>query len=205
VDRDYYETVYTSLRWTLLFLTHTRRSVVEQSKLKLDARLQEFLKNSPAEDQKVFDDSRRKVWKIIQDANAAHDERYPEKAPGSEQKLVDTIKAGCQAASETAYEYVKILDVMVGQTPEYVALAYGAVKILLVCQTNYEEMKQNVHTYLLKIKTKFQMIDHLTCYMPTARLVDAITRLYDLFHRFVAKALKFYNRSRLSLSTFHSQ
>jgi hypothetical protein len=108
---------------------------------------------------------------------------------------------GFAQRSETAYEYAQILDVMVGQAPEYVALAYGAVKILLVAQVNYEEMKQNVEGYMDKIRIKFQMIDHLTAYLPTERLVNTIAKMYDFFNRFLAKALKFYTRSRISEHT----
>ncbi|KAF4625134.1 hypothetical protein G7Y89_g13035 [Cudoniella acicularis] len=185
---------WSAKKWTETIM---KRDIVERSRLKLDTRLYEFLKESQVEDQKMFEDTRNKVAKIIQHVKVKHDERYPEGAPDSEPTLVEMFKAGCREASETAYEYVQILDVMVSQAPEYVALAYGAVKILLVAQINYEDMKQNVESYLLKIKTKFQMIDHLTCYVPTARLVDAIATLYELFYRFVAKALKFYTRSRL--------
>ncbi|PMD32524.1 hypothetical protein L207DRAFT_440196 [Hyaloscypha variabilis F] len=108
------------------------------------------------------------------------------------------VKSSLRAASEVAYEYVQILDVMVGQAPEYVSLAYGAVKILLVVQVNYEEMKQSVASYMEKIKTKFELIDHLTAYLPTDRLVGAMAKMYDFFNRFLAKALKFYTRSRTS-------
>jgi uncharacterized MAPEG superfamily protein len=94
---------------------------------------------------------------------------------------------------------------MVGQAPEYVSLAYGAVKILLVVQVNYEEMKQNVEGYMDKIKTKFQMIDHLTTYLPTERLVAAIAKMYDFFNRFLAKALKFYTRGKISKEALYLQ
>jgi hypothetical protein len=166
-------------------------------------RLRDFLEIARPEDRKAFEDSRSKVLDIIKQVKAKHDVRYPEKTPGSDQKLIETVKAGCRAASETAYEYAQILDVMVGQAPEYVALAYGAVKLLLVVQINYEEMKQNVEEYLEKIKTKFSMIDHLTTYFPTARLVKAITRMCDFFQTFLAKALKFYTRSRLSMYLYN--
>jgi hypothetical protein len=136
----------------------------------------------------------------MKDAKSKHDARYPERTPDSKQKLIEAVKASCRAASETAYEYAKILDVMVGQAPEYVALAYGAVKILLVAQINYEDVKQNTESYMEKIRTKFQIVGHLTSYIPAARLVEAITRMYDFFLRFLARALKFYTRSRLSSS-----
>jgi hypothetical protein len=172
--------------------------MVQNSKAKLDIRLKEFLKDAPAAEKNAVEVSRSKVLQVLQEATSAHDKRYPKKEPGSERELVETIKSGMRAASETAWEYVQILDVMVGQAPEYVSLAYGAVKILLVVQVNYEEMKQNVEGYMEKIKTKFQMIDHLTTYLPTERLVAAIAKMYGFFNRFLAKALKFYTRSKIS-------
>jgi len=136
--------------------------------------------------------------KIMQDTTAAHDKGYAKGQPGSAKALADTVKDGFRAATETAYQYAQILDVMVGQAPEYIALAYGAVKTLLVAQVNYEEMKQKFEGYMDKIRIKFQMIDHLTAYLPTERLVNTIAKMYDLFNRFLAKALKFYTRSRIS-------
>ena len=86
-----------------------------------------------------------------------------------------------RAASETAYDYVKILDVILAKAPEYVSLAYGAVKKNLVVQVNYEEMKQNVEGYMNKSGRNFQMIDHLTAYLPTERLADTIVKMYEIF------------------------
>lgn len=58
--------------------------------------------------------------------------------------VAELLKQGWHASSAVAYEYVKILDVMVGQAPEYVGLAYGAINILPVAQVNNEEMKGKV-------------------------------------------------------------
>ncbi|KAE8382694.1 hypothetical protein BDV26DRAFT_288257 [Aspergillus bertholletiae] len=83
------------------------------------------------------------------------------------------------------------------QAPEYVFLVYGAVKLLLVVQVNHSEMKQHVEEYINRIKTKFDTMDLVTTYFPFTRLVQAIGRLFDSFHRFLAKALKIYTRSHL--------
>jgi hypothetical protein len=96
-----------------------------------------------------------------------------------------------------------MLDVMVGQAPEYVALAYGAIKIILVVQINYTELKLKVREYMDQIKGKFDIIDHLTAYIPTVHLVKAISQAYTLFSRFLAKAVKYYTQSRLS-KYFHA-
>lgn len=179
-------------------LISIHRDFVVSSKAKLDLRVSEFLSQCNETERESLQTSRIKVLDIIQDAKEAHYKRFPTPSPGSERNLVEKIKFGCKAASETAYEYSQILDVMVGQAPEYVALAYGAIKILLVIQINYQEMKKQVEQYMGRIKTKFDMIDHLTHYIPTARLVDAISRIYDLFTRFLAKAVKYYSQNRAS-------
>ena len=175
------------------------RSIVQTSKAKLDRRLDEFLETAKPEERKTYEDSRSRILDIMRQAKEAHDIKYSTRSPDSERSLVDMIKAGCRAASETAYEYTQIMDVLVSQAPEYVALAYGAVKLLLVVQVNYEEMKQNVEQYMVTIKTKFCMTDHLTTYFPSGPLVETIGRMYESFQRFLAKALKFYTRSRLSM------
>jgi hypothetical protein len=151
------------------------------------------------EEQTQYEETRTKVLDIMKQAKAAH-EIKPPGGSDSEKSLVESIKARWRVASETAYEYTQIMDVLMGQAPEYVALAYGAVKILLVVQVNYEEMKQNVEEYMYTIRTKFCMIDHLTTYSPSGQLVAAVGKAYDGFQRFLAKALKFYTRSRFSMS-----
>jgi kynureninase len=97
-----------------------------------------------------------------------------------------------------AYEYVKILDYMVGSAPEYLGLAYGAIKILLVAQINNEEVKEKVKGYLEQIQSKFRDIDHLTAYMPSSRLITLIAEVYCLFSVFLRKAIKHYTQHRLS-------
>ena len=49
-----------------------------------------------------------------------------------------------------------------------------------------------------RIKSKFDMVDHLTLYLPTRQLADAISQMYHLFNRFLSKVVKFYMQSRIS-------
>lgn len=142
-----------------------------------------------------YEESRQNLLKIVQQAQDAHDNRYSD---NPRQGMLGRIKNGCQKVSEVAYPYTQIMDVFVGQAPDYVGLVYGAVKILLVAQISHGELKEKVKENMEMIKTKFEIMDHLTSYHPTEQLVQALGRFYDCFQRFVAKALKFYCRSRLS-------
>lgn len=119
-------------------------------------------------------------------------------ALGSDVSLSGKLKSAWQSANEVAYEYVKILDVMVGQAPEYVGLAYGAVKIIMVVQINHQEVMQKCKDYLEQIKVKFDIIDHLATYITSSQLVNLVAQLYSLFYSFLAKAVKYYTQSRLS-------
>lgn len=90
------------------------------------------------------------------------------------------------------------MDVLFSQTPEYAALAWAVIKLLLAIQVNYEELKAKILTHLEHIKIRFDIIDHLTAYIPTAHLVELVAKVYNLFYRFLAKAIKFYTGSRFS-------
>ena len=128
--------------------------------------------------------------------------RYPESADKSRQtrreRAQAKIRAGYKTFSEATYEYSKIMDMLVSQAPEYVALAWGAIKIVLVIQINHEELKQKVKDYMEQIKLKFEMIDHLTDFIPRENLVAAVAKVYELFSRFLAKAVKYYSMNMSS-------
>ncbi|KAE8392938.1 hypothetical protein BDV23DRAFT_181087 [Aspergillus alliaceus] len=109
--------------------------------------------------------------------------------------MIEATKAGCSAASATAYEYTKIIDIFVGQAQIMWPWVYGAFKVLLVARVNHTEMKQNVEEHMATSKAKFEIVDHLTTYLPSQRLVQTIGKLYDCFQRFLAKALKFYSKN----------
>jgi hypothetical protein len=136
---------------------------------------------------------------IIENSQETYDKQYGGgQNPSSEQKFIKIFKKNCQEAAEIAFEFSKILDSMVQGAPDFVALAYGVVKILLYAQVNSQELKVNILKYMERIKTTFDMVDHLTVYIPSANLVNAVTQMYGLFNRFLAKAIRMYTRNRLS-------
>ena len=140
----------------------------------------------------------------MKSAQSEQERRYPEPEDESRQtrrqKAQIKIRDGCRAFSEVTYEYSKIMDALVGQAPEYVSLVWGAMKIILVTQINHEELKQKVKQCMEQIKLKFEMIDHLTELTPRANLVAAVAKVYELFSRFLAKAVKYYSMNMSSES-----
>jgi F0F1-type ATP synthase membrane subunit b/b' len=98
----------------------------------LNRRVQEFLVQADASERNSLEQSRSQYMSILANAKEQQQKQRPDKVAGTEKTLKEYIKDGCAAVTETAYEYTQMLDDMVGQAPEYVALAYGAIKIFLV-------------------------------------------------------------------------
>jgi hypothetical protein len=179
------------------------RIVVKESKNKLESSVSEFLRVADAGERQRFEETQMRLQVIIDKVHKEHRNQYTEKA-ATEQSLVERFKSRCKAASETVYQYSQIMDVLFSQTPEYAALAWAVIKLLLAIQVNYEELKAKILTHLEQIKTGFDIIDRLTAYIPTAHLVELVAKVYNLFYRFLAKAIKFYTGSRFSkLSSCH--
>lgn len=151
-----------------------------------------------AEEQEILASSREKVLHIRGEALTAS--KQGSATSGDDETFGERVRTAWRATTDVAYEYVQMLDVVVGQAPEYVGLAYGAIKIILVVQVNHEEVKRKVKDYLEQVQLKFKIIDHLTSYIPSSQLVTLVAQAYSLFYRFLAKAVKYYTQSRPSRS-----
>ncbi|KAH8703647.1 hypothetical protein BGW36DRAFT_423200 [Talaromyces proteolyticus] len=188
---------WTSKQWTNAIL---ERDTIQISENKLQSRLDEFLLQASPSEVEAYEKSRKNLLSIVKTAQDAYEKRYPNSQnPTVAKKFIEMFKAQCREAAEIAFEFSKILDTIVQQAPTFVSVAYGAIKILLYAEINSQELKSNVHKYMKRIKVTFDMVDHLTVYMPTANLVNAVAQMYGLFNRFLAKAIKLYTRNRLKL------
>ena len=177
---------------------------MQDSHPRLQRRISEFLVRASAADRQELETGRARLLEAMKSAQSEQETRYPaddESNQTRRQRAQTKIRAGCRAFSEVTYEYSKIMDTLANQAPEYVSLAWGAMKIILVTQINHEELKQKVKQYMEHIKLKFEMIDHLTELVPRANLVAAVAKVYELFSRFLAKAVKYYSMNMSSEST----
>lgn len=175
------------------------RDFIQASESKLQSRLDEFLLQASSSELEAYEKSRENLLLIIENTHEKYDKQYgSDQDPSTEMKFIKIFKKSCQEAAEIAFEFSKILDTMVQAAPTFVALAYGVVKILLYAQINSQELKANILKYMERIKATFDMVDHLTVYIPSANLVNAVTQMYGLFNRFLAKAIRMYTKNRLS-------
>ena len=94
------------------------------------------------------------------------------KAALNKQQSRKTILKGMERFSTVALEYSKLLDVVMNQCPEYVALAWGVVKLLLVANINHSKLKQNVESHLVSIGEQLGLVNQLIAYSPTDKMVE---------------------------------
>lgn len=88
------------------------------------------------------------------------------------QKSRKTTFKGLERFSTVALEYSKLLDVVMNQCPEYVGLAWGVTKLLLVANINHSKLKQNVESHLIFIGEQLGLVNQLIAYSPTDKMVE---------------------------------
>lgn len=88
------------------------------------------------------------------------------------QKSGKTPFKGLERFSTVALEYSKLLDVVMNQCPEYVTLAWGVTKLLLVANINHTKLKQNVESHLISIGEQLGLVNQLIAYSPTETMVE---------------------------------
>ena len=138
------------------------------------------------------------------------------KAALDKQKSRKTPFKGLEKFSTVALEYSKLLDVVMNQCPEYVALAWGVTKLLLVANINHSKLKQNVESHLITIGEQLGLVNQLITYSPTDKMVEyeaskslrapcannesfrAVASLYASFSKFLSTALRCYAKSKLA-------
>ena len=61
---------------------------------------------------------------------------------------------------------------VMNQCPEYVALAWGVTKLLLVANINHSRLKQNIESHLISIGEQLGLVNQLITYSPTDKMVE---------------------------------
>jgi hypothetical protein len=179
--------------WAETILKHKDMQIPQ---IKLQNRINNFLANATAQEQIELEQSHQQLQTLIKEAKTAKKTRED---GATDTSFKAKVKNGWNSASEKAYRYSQILDPMLANAPAYVSLVYGGIKIILVAQTNHQELKEKLELHLERITSRFEIIDHLTVYIPTKELVDKVANAYSLFTKFLDKAVKYYTQSRLRI------
>ncbi|KAF4415355.1 Nacht domain protein [Fusarium austroafricanum] len=89
------------------------------------------------------------------------------------------------------------MDVLVQHHPEYVSLAWGAMKILLVSAQNHEATISLISKALSQIAERLPRIELITILYPTERIRRAVACLYANIIRFFIRAYQWCQASPL--------
>ncbi|KAF1998907.1 hypothetical protein P154DRAFT_621387 [Amniculicola lignicola CBS 123094] len=108
------------------------------------------------------------------------------------------------AFSKRVHYYGKIMDVMVQHHPEYVSLAWGAMKIVFGSIVEHEKLGVTIVMALCEIGDALSRIELAEALYPTPMMKHTIAILYSYIVKFLLRALEWYELSTVSraLQTF---
>ncbi|KAI9706215.1 MAG: hypothetical protein M1820_004976 [Bogoriella megaspora] len=163
-----------------------------QSCASLRNSVQSFLSHASTQERAELDESRNTLQALITSVRRINEPSYSAFGAGPDGRSVrQRFKDGYSRLTETAYHYSQHLDGLVVVAPEYVSLAWGAIKIILILQINHGELKDNIQTTLQRIVDKFEIVDHLPDYMPRRNLVKALADAYAYYAAFLTEVVKY--------------
>ncbi|KAH0565264.1 hypothetical protein GP486_001345 [Trichoglossum hirsutum] len=93
--------------------------------------------------------------------------------------------------------YGNIMDVLAQHHPEYVALAWGAMKFLFVAFLNHDTVISTLAKGLSQIADALPRAELATILYPTKRMKNAVAELYAYLIKFLIRAHDWYQESTL--------
>ena len=135
----------------------------------MQASLMELRQTAEVYEKQASDEKWGELWQVRADVSELD---TLAKAALDKQKSRKTPFKGLERFSTVALEYSKLLDVVMNQCPEYVALAWGVTKLLLVANINHSRLKQNVESHLVSIGEQLGLVNQLIAYSPTDKMVE---------------------------------
>ncbi|RII09750.1 hypothetical protein CUC08_Gglean005740 [Alternaria sp. MG1] len=93
--------------------------------------------------------------------------------------------------------YGQIFDVLVQHHPEYVSLAWGAMKFLFVLVENHGKQLRVLAKGLSQIADVLPHIEFANALYPTARMQQAVSEIYSRIIRFFLRAERWFQQSKL--------
>ncbi|KAL3605321.1 hypothetical protein FPOAC2_00264 [Fusarium poae] len=106
----------------------------------------------------------------------------------SDEKRFPKAKKWLQRVASKIHHYGNIMDVLVQHHPEYVSLAWGAMKIVLVSAQNHEATICLISKALSQIADSLPRVELITVLYPTDRIRQAVSNLYANLVRFFIRA-----------------
>ncbi|KUJ08922.1 uncharacterized protein LY89DRAFT_657937, partial [Mollisia scopiformis] len=94
--------------------------------------------------------------------------------------------------------YGTVMDVLVQQYPQYVSLAWGAMKFLFMSVINHDEMTKEIAKAYSMIADLLPRTDFTLIHYPTTAMKEAIAQLYAHIILFTSRAIRWYKKGKIS-------
>ncbi|KAI8955848.1 hypothetical protein F4801DRAFT_177344 [Xylaria longipes] len=107
------------------------------------------------------------------------------------------FREGLVAFSQHLLYYGNIMDVLIQQHPEYVSLAWGAMKFIFGAVVEHERTATTIVTALCDISGSLPSVELSLALYPTPVMKHLVSMLYAHIMRFLIRALKYYEESSL--------
>lgn len=91
---------------------------------------------------------------------------------------------------------VAIFDTFAQHHPEYVSLAWGAMKFLFISVLNHEELLSEISKAISNLAEVLPRTELHSILYPTARMQEAVSLLYAKIMEFVVKAIKWCKKGK---------
>ncbi|KAI0899362.1 hypothetical protein F4806DRAFT_492357 [Annulohypoxylon nitens] len=112
-------------------------------------------------------------------------------------KKGSSIRCTIVELSEKMHYYSGIMDVFVSHHPEYTALAWGAMKFLLVGVVNHQKLINKLSSGLSRVAGILPRADVIRRLYPTPQVKHLIISIYAHILKFLLRAFKWYQESKL--------
>ncbi|CVK91940.1 uncharacterized protein FPRN_09692 [Fusarium proliferatum] len=115
----------------------------------------------------------------------------------SDEKRFPKTRKWLQRTISKIHHYGNIMDVLVQHHPEYVSLAWGAMKLVLVSAQNHEATICLISKALSQIADSLPRVELITILYPTERIKQAVSNLYANLVRFFIRAHEWCQEGKL--------
>ncbi|KAJ0115777.1 hypothetical protein J7T55_010600 [Diaporthe amygdali] len=115
---------------------------------------------------------------------------YRTKAKGNK------VQEWLSSCSERVMYYGAIFDTFAQHHPEYVSLAWGAMKFLFISVLNHEELLSEISKAIANLADVLPRTELHSILYPTARMQEAVSLLYAKIIEFVVKAIKWCKKGK---------
>jgi hypothetical protein len=139
--------------------------------------------------------------KILAEAREEMSRKLDVQGKGKSQRLWKQFKEGLHTFCSAAHRYTAVMDVLAQQHPEWLSLAYGAVKFLLVVSVNHQELKEKFVYHLENIGSQFEAMQVFVRLHPDERMVNAVSGAYAEFLKFLELSVSWCGENPIGM--FH--